>query len=182
MKIIRVFPRRTKATPIDCLAYYGPPDLFAEADEVHISFTFTWDLAGAEWLVREWERIAPVRIGGPAVGEAGGDFEPGRYLKPGYVITSRGCPNRCWFCSVWKREGDVRELPVRDGWNVLDDNLLACSGTHINRVFAMLRRRKHGSTKPLERDSCRWLCFIGGNLVIVTPSGCGFKKCGREIL
>ncbi len=142
MKIIRVFPRRTKATPIDCLAYYGPPDLFAEADEVHISFTFTWDLAGAEWLVREWERIAPVRIGGPAVGEAGGDFEPGRYLKPGYVITSRGCPNRCWFCSVWKREGDVRELPVRDGWNVLDDNLLACSGTHINRVFAMLRRQK----------------------------------------
>ncbi len=142
MKIIRVFPRRTKATPIDRLAYYGPPDLFAEADEIHISFTFTWDLPAADWLVREWERIAPVKIGGPAIGERGGEFIPGRYLKPGYVITSRGCPNRCWFCSVWQREGNVRELPVRDGWNVLDDNFLACSDRHIRRVFLMLQNQK----------------------------------------
>ncbi len=33
-RIIRVFPRRTKATPTDHLAYFGPPDFFAEADEV----------------------------------------------------------------------------------------------------------------------------------------------------
>ena len=140
MKIIRVFPRRTNATPIDPLAYIGPPDLFAEADEVHISVAFTWDLPEAEKLAKQWAAVAPVRIGGPATGEPGGGFEPGRYLKPGYIITSRGCPNRCWFCSVWKREGDVRELPIRDGWNVLDDNLLACSDTHIKRVFAMLHR------------------------------------------
>jgi hypothetical protein len=61
------------------------------------------------------------------------------YLKPGYIITSRGCPNRCWFCSVWRREGDIRELPIRDGWNVLDDNLLACSDDHIRAVFEMLK-------------------------------------------
>ncbi len=30
-RIIRVFPRRTKATPTDHLAYFGPPDFFAEA-------------------------------------------------------------------------------------------------------------------------------------------------------
>ena len=48
------------------------------------------------------------------------------YMKPGYVITSRGCPNRCWFCAVPKREGyQLRELPVTDGWIVADDNLLA---------------------------------------------------------
>ena len=41
---------------------------------------------------------------------SGGDFVPGRYLAPGYVITSRGCPNRCWFCSVWRREGALREF------------------------------------------------------------------------
>jgi hypothetical protein len=63
------------------------------------------------------------------------------YLKPGYVITSRGCPNHCWFCSVWKREGNVRELPVTEGWNVLDDNLLACSRQHIVSVFAMLKKQ-----------------------------------------
>jgi hypothetical protein len=66
------------------------------------------------------------------------------YLKPGYVITSRGCPNRCWFCSVPKREGgEIRELPITEGWNVLDDNLLACSSHHIDLVFAMLRRQKN---------------------------------------
>ncbi len=142
MKIIRVFPRRTNATPIDPLAYYGPPDLFAEADEVHISVAFTWDLPEAEKLAKQWAAVAPVRVGGPATGEPGGEFVPGRYLKPGYVITSRGCPNRCWFCSVWKREGDVRELPIRDGWNVLDDNLLACSDDHIMSVFIMLFEQK----------------------------------------
>jgi hypothetical protein len=68
----------------------------------------------------------------------GGEFEPGRYLREGYTITSRGCPNRCWFCGVWRREGPVRELPIRDGWNVLDDNLLACSEEHIHKVFDML--------------------------------------------
>ncbi len=142
MKIIRVFPRRTNATPIDPLAYYGPPDLFAEADEVHISVAFTWDLPEAEKLAKQWAAVAPVRVGGPATGEPGGEFVPGRYLKPGYVITSRGCPNRCWFCSVWKREGDVRELPIRDGWDVLDDNLLACSDDHIQQVLIMLRQQK----------------------------------------
>ncbi|MDX9975435.1 MAG: hypothetical protein RBU21_20780 [FCB group bacterium] len=142
-RIIRVFPRRTRATPIDDLAAVGRmPELFDEADEVHVSVAFTWDLPAAEMLARQWSCVAPVRIGGPATGEPGGDFAPGMYLRPGYVITSRGCPNRCWFCSVWKREGnEVRELPIRDGWNVLDDNLLACSDDHIRAVFAMLERQ-----------------------------------------
>ena len=143
MKTIRVFPRRTKATPTDDLAYIGSPDMFAEADKVHISVTFTWDLPDAERLEKEWRHIAPVETGGPATGQKGDAFTPGMYLKEGYVITSRGCNNRCWFCSVWKREGDIRELPVTDGWNVLDDNLLACSDSHIKSVFSMLSRQKH---------------------------------------
>jgi len=148
MKIIRVFPRYIKnATPTDELAYVGAPSLFTmdiEADEVHISVAFTWDMPEAERLEKEWRHIAPVKIGGPATGQPGGDFTPGMYLKQGYVITSRGCPNRCWFCSVWRREGEtVRELPIKDGWNILDDNLLACSDEHINNVFLMLKRQKH---------------------------------------
>ena len=63
-------------------------------------------------------------------------------MKKGYVITSRGCPNRCWFCAVPKREGyALRELPVIDGWIVTDDNLLACSDRHIKEVFDMLKRQ-----------------------------------------
>lgn len=145
MRIIRVFPRRTKATPTDDLVRIGKgPDLFDEADEVHISVAFTWDLPRAERLAKEWSHVAPVKIGGPALNEPGGDFVPGMYLKDGYVITSRGCPNRCWFCSVPEREGGtIRELPITDGWNLLDDNLLACSDDHIRGVFSMLKRQKN---------------------------------------
>lgn len=144
MRIIRVFPRKTKASPCDDLVRIGKgPDLFDEADQVHISVAFTWDLPKAEKLAREWSVVAPVKMGGPALNEKGGDFVPGMYLKPGYVITSRGCPNRCWFCSVPKREGgEIRELPITEGKNVLDDNLLACSDGHIKGVFTMLARQK----------------------------------------
>lgn len=142
MRIARVFPRRTRATPTDALAFTEPPGLFPpKVDEVHVSVAFSWDIPKAEWLADQWERVASVRIGGPAIGTRGDLFVPGAYVKPGYVITSRGCPNRCWFCSVWKRDGGIRELPIRDGWNVLDDNLLACSPKHVRAVFDMLRRQ-----------------------------------------
>lgn len=143
MSVMRVFPRRTKATPVgDDVRVGVGPGLFDRPDEVHVSVSFTWDLRAARALAYQWERVAPVKIGGPATGMRGENFEPGRYVREGYTITSRGCPNRCRFCSVWRREGDVRELPIRDGWNVLDDNLLACSRGHIERVFEMLARQQ----------------------------------------
>jgi hypothetical protein len=149
--IARVFPRRTKATPADEYAFVGDPPLPCcipeDITEVHVSVTFTWDLPEAERLADAWSRIAPVKIGGPATGMRGEDFVPGRYLKPGYVITSRGCSNACWFCSVPKREGPLRELPVTEGWNVLDDNLLACSEGHIRAVYSMLARQERGTVK-----------------------------------
>jgi hypothetical protein len=143
IKTIRVFTCRTNATPIDENVRIGYPGLFDYADKINISVAFTWDLKYAEKLANEWKQIAPVEIGGPATGQRGENFEPGLYVKRGYVITSRGCPNRCWFCSVWKREGDIRELPITEGWNVLDDNLLACSYEHINKVFDMLSKQKN---------------------------------------
>ena len=43
--IARVFPRRTKATPDDALAFTGEPPLLElhEIDEVHIRVAFTSD-------------------------------------------------------------------------------------------------------------------------------------------
>lgn len=147
MKIIRIFPRKTKATPDDEFVGFGPPGLFLpKADEVHISVAFTWDIPKAEKLAEQWKRYYPTKIGGPALNQPGGDFIPGRYLKKGYVITSRGCPNNCWFCAVPKREGNLRELPITEGYNVLDDNLLACSEGHIRKVFDMLREQKEKIT------------------------------------
>lgn len=143
MRLIRVFARKTNATPTDDMAFYDEPGLFIpDADEVHVSCTFTADIPRAEWLLRSWQNTGlPVKIGGPAFNDPGEAFVPGRYLKYGYVITSRGCPNNCWFCSVPNREGPtIRELPITDGWNLLDDNLLACSDDHIKAVFNMLKQ------------------------------------------
>jgi hypothetical protein len=150
-EIARVFPRHTNATPTDAYAFVGEPnysELPEGIAEVHVSVAFTWDLPEAEHLAKIWSQIAPVKIGGPATGMRGEEFTPGLFLKPGYLLSSRGCPNRCWFCGVPKREGSaVRELPIREGWNVLDDNLLACSEAHIRSVFAMLNRQKRGTVQ-----------------------------------
>ncbi len=141
MKLIRVFPRRNKATPDDELAYFGPPDFFAEADEIHVSVTFTADIAVAERLADQWKHIAPTKVGGVAYGDTSLEFIPNRYIRPGYTITSRGCPRRCWFCDVHRKWPTVNVLPIYDGWNVLDDNLLAAPRDHVEAVFAMLRRQ-----------------------------------------
>ncbi len=98
MKIARVFPRKTTASPDDALAFFGSPPEGLEVDGVHVSVTFSYDKEKAEQLAAEWAKVAKVQIGGPAYGDPGRDFTPGMYLKQGYVMTSRGCPNKCWFC------------------------------------------------------------------------------------
>ena len=162
-----MFPRQTTATPDDELVFFGPPPLLTlpEIDEVHVSVTFTYDRAKAEELAKDWEWAGvPVRLGGPAYDDpAEGEFVPGRYLKQGYTITSRGCNNHCWFCMAPRREGPLRELEIKDGWNVLDNNLLQCSESHIRAVFDMLRRQKKRPkfTGGLEaRELKPWHCDL----------------------
>lgn len=166
-KIARVFPRKTNATPDDNLVFFGPPPMLTlpEIDEVHISVTFTYDKKLAEELAEDWKWVGvPVKVGGPAYDDpAEGDFVPGRYLKKGYVITSRGCNNHCWFCSAWRREGKLRELPITPGWNVLDNNLLQCSERHIRDVFYMLSQQKEhpAFTGGLEAKQLQpWHCDL----------------------
>jgi len=144
MGLARVFPRKTSASPDDAFAFFGSPtiDHSAFITEVHVSCAWTEDKAKAESLAEEWERIAPVKLGGPAYDDPGGEFAPGMYVKRGYTITSRGCPNNCWFCLVPRREGGIRELEVKDGWNVLDSNILACSDEHFSKVIDMLGRQE----------------------------------------
>jgi len=154
MVVIRIFPRKTALTPEDTLSFYPegrkpktgwmppiPVEYFNGDTSIHISVTFTHDLPQAERIAQSLTGICQgtsVTLGGPATGVRGEAFTPGLYLKEGCTITSRGCPNKCWFCSVWRREGGIRELPIKEGWNILDDNLLACSESHIRAVFDML--------------------------------------------
>lgn len=80
------------------------------------------------------------------------------FLKDGCVITSRGCIKKCKWCHVWPREGNIRELPITEGWIIQDNNLLACSKDHIINVFDMLRDQpspaifKGGLDKDLLKD------------------------------
>jgi len=146
--VIRVFPRRTKWTPGDALAFVGDPPLFRPREDlrVMISVAFTWDIYEARRLAESWGRFySHVEIGGPALDHSGGLFVPGAFLKEGAVITSRGCIRKCAFCFVPEREGGIRELPIEDGWNIFDNNLLACSRRHIEAVFAMLGRQSKGA-------------------------------------
>jgi len=131
-------------TPTDQDAYVGLPDLFTpQYDEVHISVTFTWDIPKVGQLKREWRKHGAVKIGGCAYNDRGDTFQSGMYLKKGVVITSRGCPNNCSFCFVPKREGKLRELPICEGNVIQDNNLLACSKSHITAVFKMLKTQRH---------------------------------------
>ena len=142
-KVLRIFPRQTNATPTDENVIINKlPGFFDTADLIKISVAFTWDLKRAEILYNNWKYVAPIEIGGSALNSIGGEFEPGLFLKKGYVITSRGCNNKCWFCSVWKREPEIKELEIKQGYIIQDDNLLACSENHIKKVFEMLKQQK----------------------------------------
>jgi hypothetical protein len=143
--MIRVFPYRTKWTPDDDMAFVGDPELFRPPGDykVAISCVFTWHIDECERLRRSWGRFYKVvEVGGPAYDDPGGDFVPGRFVKIGKVHTSRGCTKDCSWCLVPKREGWIREIEIKQGWNVCDNNLLACSEKHIADVFSMLRVQK----------------------------------------
>ena len=144
--MIRVFPRRTKWTPTDALAFVGDPPLFRPpVQPVAVSVTFVDDINEGLRLQKAWSAHYPdVEVGGPAFGDPGHRFIPGRFLKPGVTITSRGCPARCPWCFVPQREGGIREYPIQDGYILQDNNILACSDGHVARVFEMLRRQKRG--------------------------------------
>ena len=138
---IRVFPRRTAATPTDANVFVDRPPNIATIEHVHVSVAFTGDIPKAERLADICRLLGyKVEVGGPAYGLPSSDFQRGMYLAEGYVITSRGCDRKCKHCKVPQREGGVlNQLPIVRGHNILDDNLLACKKEHILAVFEMLK-------------------------------------------
>jgi hypothetical protein len=104
---------------------------------VHVSVTFTYDKPIAERLAEQWRHVAPDKIGGVAYGDDSLEFIP--------AATCAGLHDHVARLSaallVLRRVEEVagrQPLPIYDGWNVLDDNLLACP-RHVEAVFAMLR-------------------------------------------
>lgn len=168
MKIIRVFPRRTSMTPDDPTVFVGDPPLGLwrpEADEVHISVTFTWDISEGRRLRDAWAQYYDVvRIGGPAFDDCNdlnliqriilkltklinirspfhdmAKFTPGLYIKPGVTFTTRGCNNKCPWCLVPEREGKLQEIRnFAPGHIIQDNNILQASKCHLQDVAEML--------------------------------------------
>jgi len=146
-------------SPTDKDSYFSYPDFFTpKYDEVHISVTFTWDMKKAYDLKYQWKTVCnKVKIGGPVFQLKNLEFIPGMYLKKGITITSRGCPFNCDFCLVPKREGRLQEINIKEGNIIQDNNILACSKQHINKVFQMLKKQraiefKGGLDKRLLKD------------------------------
>lgn len=122
------------------------------ADDVFLSVVFTWDLPLAYQRAVWYNTLGKrVHAGGPAVTlipeYLAGVAEMGRKLpgalqlhNPYATRTSTGCPRGCLFCAVPRIEGDLVELtnwPVNPV--VIDNNLLACSQAHFDRVVDRLK-------------------------------------------
>ena len=118
---------------------------------VNVSVVFTWHLPLAhKFCERFHDAGISVRVGGPAVrlmpeyladvATIGGDLNVLPRHNPHATFTSRGCIRSCKFCAVPRIEGDLREL---DSWDpqpiVCDNNLLACSRKHFDRVIDSLK-------------------------------------------
>lgn len=149
--MIRVFPARNNWTPTDEMAFFGEPPMFMPGTPetpVRVSCTFTWHRKEAERLRSAWAAFYnDVQVGGPAFDDPGGEFVPGRFMKAGCTITSRGCPKKCGWCSVPHREGAQRLLEaIQPGWIVQDNNILATPEGHFERVFEMLRGQKRAAS------------------------------------
>jgi len=139
-----VFPRKTSYTPEGDNVFFDVPPALAmdeNISEAMVSCVFSWDKPRAEWLAEQWGQIMRTSLGGPAYDDPGGDFLPGAFLRDGYVLTSRGCPHKCGFCVVPRREGGIRPLPIQAGSRVLDSNLFACPRDHVESVFRMLHKQ-----------------------------------------
>lgn len=112
---------------------------WAMGKTLYISVPFTWLVADAENLARQWK--GKVQIGGPGLmtpTECPG-FDPILFHNPLATFTTRGCPNRCGFCAVPVLEGEFREVEnFRPAPIVCDNNLLAATRRHLERVVDSL--------------------------------------------
>ena len=124
-----------------------------EGETAYLSVVFSWQLQRA-YQRAVWLRSLGyhVRAGGPAIANnpeflaglvaplEGGNVGALSRHNPNATFTSRGCSNHCPFCIVPKIEGDLYEL---ENWEpkpiVCDNNLLACSLAHFDRVIDRLK-------------------------------------------
>lgn len=123
---------------------------WTHGDARYFSVVFSWDIPRAKQMIAREKRKC--YVGGPAVYRLPHEFkdiaevcydppiEPLPLHNPYATFTSRGCPRRCKFCIVPDIEGKLRELETfRPAPIICDNNFLACSDAHIDRVIEAIR-------------------------------------------
>jgi len=129
---------------------------WTEDDTAFLSITFTWQLPQAYPLCIWYKQLGyHVKVGGVAVSlmpdylrgvaEIGNNNTDVLWRhNPDATFTSRGCIRTCDFCAVPKIEGELVEL---QNWEVkpvvCDNNLLACSRRHFDKVIDSLKSLKN---------------------------------------
>lgn len=124
---------------------------WTQNNSAFVSVPFTWNLPQAYstcvWLRQEGY---DVWAGGPAVSlmpdmlrevaQLGDSVNALPRHNPDATVTSRGCIRHCKFCAVPIIEGDLVELSTWEPkFIVCDNNLLACSRRHFDRVIDSLK-------------------------------------------
>lgn len=122
---------------------------------LYVSIPFTWRLPKVKSMLCQrsffWNNAV---VGGPAVSlmpdyfmgmdhVTAGTEMPGmiQRINPLATKTSSGCVRRCSFCAVPKTEGKLTELKDWPDLPILiDNNLLATSTRHFNRVIDRLKK------------------------------------------
>lgn len=130
------------------------PVYWIENMVLHISIPFTWDLPQ---VARRFQAKSALwdsaLVGGPAVRLMPNYFNGLDFVRVGHTIegvmqrvnplatkTSIGCIRHCPFCAVPEIEGRLTEF---DDWPdlpiICDNNLLACSKGHFDKVIDRLK-------------------------------------------
>jgi hypothetical protein len=124
-----------------------------EGDTAYVSCVFSWQLNKAYMRAIYLQSSGyHVKVGGPAITnnpfmftsfDLTGSPDALERHNPNATFTSRGCIRNCSFCAVPKIEGKLVEL---SDWKVkpiiCDNNLLACSDAHFDKVIDGLLENK----------------------------------------